>query len=130
MRVLVIDVLDFDPDDVEPMETASLLGHAYLHLALVNFESSLEMDLSVYDNQSAEIARLGISLRIDFTAPVHGAFQHLSNSGSAGDDDGPHPRIIVPESLRLQSARMKAKGTMQEQRMGRQSLSARARELR
>ena len=57
MRVLVIDVLECPTD--QPAAVAALHGHAYLHLAMVKFGEILEMDLSVYNNQSDESERFG-----------------------------------------------------------------------
>ena len=70
MRVLVIDVVECEPDQLSSLNKATMLhGHAYLHLAMVKFEEPFAMDLAVYDNQSMEVAQLSISLSVTFSVP-------------------------------------------------------------
>lgn len=64
MRVLVIEVLDHPYDVQRPI---NVVGHAYLHLPMLKFDQRCEMDLSVYDELSQEIAKLVVSVHIDFS---------------------------------------------------------------
>ena len=93
MRVLVIDYLAQSPAQSAPVgdelafraeapahssHNSGVLGHAYLHLAMCQLDEPCEMDLSVYDEQSEEIAKAGLLVHIDFSP--HGV---LRNSGSS-----------------------------------------------
>ena len=63
MRVLDLSVLPLGPSWLAP------LGHAYLHLGLVPFETSFSTGLSVYGGEGEEIGVLRVALFTTFEGP-------------------------------------------------------------
>ncbi|KAL1529586.1 hypothetical protein AB1Y20_000529 [Prymnesium parvum] len=112
MRVLVMDVM---AGPGLPHAGSEVIGHAYLHLAMLQFDTPCELELSVYDESSDEVARLTIAVHADFS-PV--TLLRTSRGGGCAQAAPLTAPVWVGDSVDLGTERSGARGSAGRQHAG------------